>query len=160
MSKFKYSLSITEHDKEGYYVSHHKTDITVIASAENEAAGKALEALKPKSGWYLTVEVKGVEEIEPQKAQTMPEPTQPKSTLADASRLLAEQAVKIEDSAVSEYIRLQAEHLKAMGKNLADYYLVRENGNLTYDKGNTFKQGVYYGLKHKDEVMKVEFPDD
>jgi hypothetical protein len=81
-------------------------------------------------------------------------------TLGDASRLLAEQAVNIEDSAVSEYIRQQAIHLTAKGKNLEDYYLVRENGNLTYDGGTTIKSGVYYGLKHKDEVMKVEFPDD
>lgn len=82
------------------------------------------------------------------------------TTVQEASTMLAKQAVQIEDSAVSEYIRQQAEFLKAKGENLADYYLVREAGNLTYDEGITFKQGVYYGLKHKDSVMKVEFPDD
>jgi len=82
------------------------------------------------------------------------------NTLQDAANMLARKSVKIEDSAVAEYIRLQAEHLARQGKDLADYYLVRENGNLTYDKGDTYKQGVYYGLKHKDKVMKVEFSDD
>lgn len=82
------------------------------------------------------------------------------NTLAAATRMLAENAVKIEDSAVSEYIRIQAEKLTALGKNLEDYYLVRESGNLTYDGGGTFKQGVYYGLKHIDEVKRVELPND
>lgn len=82
------------------------------------------------------------------------------NTLQDASNLLAKQKVAIEDSAVSEYIRQQAEYLKAKGKNLEDYYLVREDGNITYDEGNTIKYGIYYGLKHKDSVKKVEFPDD
>lgn len=82
------------------------------------------------------------------------------NTLADATKELAKQPVKIEDSAVSEYIKQQATHLLAQGKDLEDYVLVREDGTLAYDQGTTFKQGVYYGLKHKDEVMKVEFPDD
>lgn len=82
------------------------------------------------------------------------------NTLDDAVKTLAENTAKIEDSAVSEYIRQQAEFIKSKGGNLSDYYLVRENGNLTYDDGHTFKSGVYYGLKHKDSVKVVEFVDD
>jgi len=76
-------------------------------------------------------------------------------TLESVTKLIAQQSVKIEDSAVSEYIRQQAEYLLSQGKNLADYYLVRENGNMTYDGGSTIKSSVYYGLKHKDEVQVI-----
>jgi hypothetical protein len=82
------------------------------------------------------------------------------TTLQDASNLLARQSAKIEDSAVSEYIRQLATYLTRKGENLADYYLVREFGNLTLDEGMTVTQGVYYGLKHKDQVKIVEFPDE
>lgn len=81
-------------------------------------------------------------------------------TLADASKLLAKQADQIEDSAISLYLRELIDYLKAKGENLEDYYLVRENGTMTFDDGHTFKQGVYYGLKHKDSIKKVESRDD
>jgi hypothetical protein len=81
-------------------------------------------------------------------------------TVADATKMLAKQGVAIEDSAVSEYIKQQASWLIQIGENLADYYLIRESGTFTLDDSKTIKQSVYYGLKHKDSIKKVEFQDE
>lgn len=84
-------------------------------------------------------------------------------TLADASRLLVEQKVALEDSAVAEYIRLQAERVTRNGGNLADWLLVRLDGEFELTpsaKGMKFGHGVSYGLRHKDTIKKVEVADD
>lgn len=85
------------------------------------------------------------------------------NTLADASKLLAEQAVNIEDSAVAEYVRIQAETIKSNGGNLEDWVLVRLDGEfelIPSVKGMKFVKGCSYGLRHKNTITKVEFPND
>lgn len=77
-------------------------------------------------------------------------------TLADATKLIVKEWAKLEDSAVSEYIRQQAQHITASGGNLEDYYLIRDSGNFTFDDGKTVKSNTYWGLVHKDKVKKIE----
>jgi hypothetical protein len=81
-------------------------------------------------------------------------------TVSDAYKLLADQAVKVEDSAVSEYIRLQATQLLNDGEDLTDYYLVRQDGRMSFDGGNSATIGVSYGLVHKSKVLVVNLPEE
>lgn len=84
----------------------------------------------------------------------------PLNTLSDAASLIAKKSAAVDDSAITEYIRKQCEEVISRGEKLSDYYLVRQSGNMTYDGGNTIKSGVYYGLKHKDDVQIVAYEDE
>lgn len=82
------------------------------------------------------------------------------TSLQDITRDFAKQMADLEDSAVTQYLKSQISYLIAKGENLADYYLISENGNMTFDDGNSIKMATYYGLKHKSEVKVVEYQDD
>lgn len=91
---------------------------------------------------------------------TPPEPSTDGRNLQSITRDFAKQMADLEDSAVTQYIKSQVEFLIATGENLSDYYLVRESGNMTTDEGNSVRMSTYYGLKHRDTIKKVEYPND
>ena len=78
------------------------------------------------------------------------------NTMQDAVKLLTEKTLSTEDAAVTEYIRTLAAEITKRGEKLTDYYLIRESGQMSFDGGTTTKVGVFYGLKHKSEVFKID----
>lgn len=81
-------------------------------------------------------------------------------TLGNLAKSIAKQHARQEDSAIVEYVRSLCNSLEERGENLEDYVIIREDGGLTYDEGATIKHGTYWGVKHKDAVKVVVWPED
>ena len=79
----------------------------------------------------------------------------------EISKSIALKSVNIEDSAVAQYIKSQADYLQSKGEDLRDYQLVRSSGNYELDDDtNRVGYNVTYRLVHKDKLIKVVFSED
>jgi hypothetical protein len=66
-------------------------------------------------------------------------------TLASITSEIAKKNINIEDSAVAQYVKSQADYLISQGKDLSEYVLVRDNGNYEFENGKLAGK-VRYGL--------------
>jgi len=67
---------------------------------------------------------------------------------------VAKKAIRLEDSAVAQYIKSQADYLVAQGKDLTKYDLVRDIGNYEIE-GSAAIGKVKYGLIERSKVKDI-----
>ena len=81
-------------------------------------------------------------------------------TLGDASRLIAEKSMQVDENHITQYIKTAMEWVERKGESLEDYALIKVNNPMQLKEDNKVVVSSQWRLLHVDKLENVPEYED